>query len=135
MQLDAANDLVFPIAFGSQQSYTWYPEEDITEYPMALGNELVLVAGLQARNNARIVICGSLKMLSDEYSDIEGQGDFAASLILWAVRARGVIQERKVSHNLQGASESSDYYTINEEVHYEMEIEELSHVRLFYLIN
>jgi len=125
MHLDNANELVFPIVFGSGQSYSWYPEEAITEYPMALGNELVLVAGLQARNNARIVVSGSLKMLSDEFGELDGQGEFAKSLVLWAVRARGVIQEKKVMHHLQGATESPEFYTIKEDVHYEMEIEEL----------
>ena len=47
MHLDDANDLVFPIVFGSDNSYSWYPEEAISEYPMAIGKELVLVAGLQ----------------------------------------------------------------------------------------
>jgi len=125
MQLDTANELVFPIVFGSASSYSWYPDEAITEYPMALGNDLVLVAGLQARNNARVVVSGSLKMLSDEFCASAGQTEFAQNLLLWATKARGVIQERKVSHSLQGESESPEYYTIKENVHYEMEIEEL----------
>ena len=60
MQLDSGNELVFPIVFGSASSYSWYPEEPITEYPMALGNDLVLVAGLQARNNGNIMFILSI---------------------------------------------------------------------------
>ena len=31
MKLDESNQLVFPIAVGSQTSYSWYPEEEINE--------------------------------------------------------------------------------------------------------
>ena len=83
---------------------------------------------LQARNNGRVVISGSLKMLSDEFSDLVGQTDFAADIILWACKARGVIRETRVAHHLKGENKSPEFYTINEVVHYEMEIEELKNV-------
>ena len=67
MKLDETNQLVFPICVGSPASYSWFPEEDINEFPLAIGAEVVLVAGLQARNNARIVVSGSLAMFSDTY--------------------------------------------------------------------
>ena len=47
LSVDSANELVFPIMYGSPSSYSWYPEEPISEYPMALGNDLHLVAALQ----------------------------------------------------------------------------------------
>ena len=47
MQLEKGNDLLFPIMSGSIYSYSWYPEEPISQYPMAIGNELALIAGLQ----------------------------------------------------------------------------------------
>jgi len=123
LSVDSANELVFPIMYGSPSAYSWYPEEPISEYPMAVGNDLHLVAALQARNNARILVSGSLKMLSDEYS--AGQEELAANLVLWACKARGVIQAKAVNHHLVGESKSPEFYTINEEVHYEMEIQEL----------
>ena len=46
---------------------SWYPQDKINEYPLAVGEELVLVAGLQARNNARVVIAGSYLMFSDKF--------------------------------------------------------------------
>lgn len=65
-------------------------------------------------------------MLSDEYS--AGQEELAANLVLWACKARGVIQAKAVNHHLVGESKSPEFYTINEEVHYEMEIQELVNV-------
>ena len=75
-----------------------------------------------------MVISGSLKMLSDEFSDLAGQSEFAASVMLWACKARGVIREKRVSHSLKGETQSPEFYTINEIVHYEMAIEELRNV-------
>lgn len=37
------------------------------QYPHAIGRDTVLIAGLQARNNARVVFSGSLSFFSDEY--------------------------------------------------------------------
>ena len=47
MKLDPSNKRVFPIAVGSRFSYSWYPQDKINEYPLAIGEDLVLVAGLQ----------------------------------------------------------------------------------------
>ena len=47
LSVDSANELVFPIMYGSPSAYSWYPEEPISEYPMAVGNDLHLVAALQ----------------------------------------------------------------------------------------
>ena len=37
------------------------------EYPHATGKNTVLVAGLQARNNARVVFVGSIDLFSDKF--------------------------------------------------------------------
>ena len=37
------------------------------EYPHATGKNTLLIAGLQARNNARVVFAGSLEFFSDEF--------------------------------------------------------------------
>ena len=46
----------------------------------------------QARNNARIVISGSLKMFSDEFNLDEAQSDFCNSVLLWVTKNSGVIR-------------------------------------------
>ena len=72
------------------------------------------------------MVSGSLKMLSDDFS--AGQEEFAANLVLWACKARGVIQPKAVKHHLVGQTQSPEFYTINEDVHYEMDIQELVNV-------
>lgn len=39
----------------------------VLQYPHAVGKNTVLIAGLQARNNARVVFSGSLSFFSDEF--------------------------------------------------------------------
>jgi len=126
MKLDEANKLVFPIAVGSPVSYSWYPEEPINEYPLGLGEDLVLVAGLQARNNARIVVSGSLAMFSNAFQENnEAQADFCRSILLWATKHAGVLRAADSRHYRVGETETPPYYTINEHIRYEVRIEEL----------
>ena len=37
------------------------------QFPHAIGKETLLIAGIQARNNARVVFIGSIDFISDEY--------------------------------------------------------------------
>lgn len=67
MIADSTNPLVLDVMHASATAYSYNPDEEVTDYPHAVGTSTLLVAGLQARNNARVVISGSLKMFSDEY--------------------------------------------------------------------
>lgn len=67
MVADTTNPLVLDIMHASSTAYSHNPDEEVTDYPHAVGKSTLLVAGLQARNNARVVIAGSLDMFSDEY--------------------------------------------------------------------
>jgi len=126
MKLDESNQLVFPIAVGSPSAYSWYPEEEINEYPLAIGNELVLVAGLQARNNARIVVSGSLAMFSDAFlAGNDAQQEFTKSVILWATKNSGVLRSTDMTHYRVGETDTPSYYTINEQIRFQIKIEEL----------
>lgn len=68
MSLDEDNKLLIPILTGSSTSYS-YTTEPITDNPHVMGKDTVLVAGLQARNGARMTFIGSLDMLSNEFFD------------------------------------------------------------------
>ena len=37
------------------------------QYPHSVGKNTVLIAALQARNNARVVVTGSIEFFSDEF--------------------------------------------------------------------
>jgi len=126
MKLDPTNKRVFPIAVGSKFSYSWYPADAINEYPLAIGEELVLVAGLQARNNARIVIAGSYAMFSDKFqANNAAQADFVKSVLLWATKNAGVLRHANMKHFRVGESDTPSFYTIEETIRFETQIEEL----------
>lgn len=63
---DADNPLVLKLLTASSSAYTYNPEQAVKEYPHAVGKNTLLVAALQARNNARILFSGSLYFFSDE---------------------------------------------------------------------
>lgn len=67
MIADATNPLVLDVMHASSTAYSYSPDEEVLDYPHAVGKSTLLVAGLQARNNARVVIAGSIAMFSDEF--------------------------------------------------------------------
>lgn len=67
MTADPDNPLVLDILHASWTAYSFNPDEKITEYPHAVGQNTLLIAGLQARNNARVLFFGSLDLFSDEF--------------------------------------------------------------------
>ena len=67
MTADPDNPLVLDVLHGSSSSYSHHPTKDVADYPHAVGTNTLLVAALQARNNARVVFTGSLDMFSDKF--------------------------------------------------------------------
>lgn len=63
---DPDNPLVLRLLTASSSAYSYTPDQPIKEYPHAVGKNTLLVAALQARNNARILFSGSLYFFSDE---------------------------------------------------------------------
>ena len=49
----------------------------------------------------------------------------ATNILLWAMKCRGVLRESNVKHHLVGETKSPEFYTIMEDVHYELTVEEL----------
>ncbi|XP_059061752.1 dolichyl-diphosphooligosaccharide--protein glycosyltransferase 48 kDa subunit [Achroia grisella] len=137
--LDKDNSLVLPILIADSTAYSYNPKSQVKEYPHAVGRKTVLIAALQARNNARIVFSGSLYFFSDEAfnspvskvhgdkvkSDVSGNKALSVHLSQWVFGERGRLRVRSVQHNRQGEKESSNTYTITDTVVYRIEIEEL----------
>lgn len=63
---DAENPLILHLLTASSSAYSYNPQNPIKEYPHAVGKNTLLIAALQARNNARVVFSGSLYFFSDE---------------------------------------------------------------------
>ncbi|XP_041976854.1 dolichyl-diphosphooligosaccharide--protein glycosyltransferase 48 kDa subunit-like [Aricia agestis] len=137
--LDKDNSLVLPILSADSTAYSYNPKSQVKEYPHAVGRKTVLIAALQARNNARIIFSGSLFFFSDEAfnspvakvhgdktkSPTSGNRLLATHLSQWAFGERGQLRVRRVHHHRQGEKESSNTYTITDTVVYRIEIEEL----------
>merc|ERR550532_2544874 len=137
--VDHDNPLVMEILTGSSSAYSHNPDEPVTEYPHATGKGTVLVAGLQARNNARVVFVGSIDMLSDKFFNAKvssssgkkaaksGNQALAVALASWCFQLSGVLRVKGVDHHLEGEKGPQTVaYTIKDDVVYSIDIEEYS---------
>ena len=135
MVTDPSNPLVLNILAGASTTYSHHPEDGIKEYPHAVGRNTALIAGLQARNNARVVISGSMDFFSDEFfaanvekvgmgSQKSGNAALAAALVSWCFQQTGVIRIDSVSHKIAGTADTPAYYTIRQHCEYTLKISE-----------
>jgi len=108
--------------------------------PKLLGTRNVLVSALQARNNARVVISGSMHLFSDvafkaqlqRYSvdakaaavGRSGNQDFAVEVSKWVFQERGVLRYHDLQHSLANG-EKPKMYTIKDDLKFSIVIEEL----------
>ncbi|KAK6620268.1 Dolichyl-diphosphooligosaccharide--protein glycosyltransferase 48 kDa subunit [Polyplax serrata] len=134
---DKENPLVLQILTASDTAYSYVPENAIKEYPHAVGKNTVLIAGLQARNNARVIVSGSLYFFSDEAFtspvqkvstnkkfDLSGNKQVATALTQWVFKEHGVLKVKSVSHSLKSGKKTPNY-TVMDNVVYRIEIEKL----------
>ncbi|XP_007905421.1 dolichyl-diphosphooligosaccharide--protein glycosyltransferase 48 kDa subunit [Callorhinchus milii] len=140
MVADPDNPLVLDILTGSSTSYSFFPDKPVTQYPHAVGKNTLLIAGLQARNNARVVFSGSLDFFSDAFfnSPVQkatpgserysqtGNYELAIALSRWVFKEEGVLRVGKVSHHPVGETKPPHAYTITDLVEYSIVIEKLS---------
>lgn len=138
MTADSDNPLVLDVLHASWTAYSFNPDEKITEYPHAVGQNTLLIAGQQARNNARVLFFGSLDFFSDEFFTssvqnanggtkfaVSGNQDLASSLSQWVFREKGVLRVGKVKHHKVGEKEPPQAYTVLDDVEYSIEIQKL----------
>jgi len=143
MVADPDNPLVLDILTGSSTSYSYFPDRAITQYPHAVGKNTLLIAGLQARNNARVVFSGSIQFFSDAFFNSEvqkatpgaakhaetGNRELAEALSRWVFKEAGVLRVGAVTHHPVGESYPPAAYTITDLVEYSVVIEMLSEGR------
>jgi oligosaccharyltransferase complex subunit beta len=134
--VDPENPLVLEILTASSSAYSYDPNKQISEYPHTVGKNTVLIAGLQARNNARVVFTGSLDLFSDSYAAATAQRPGKAavksgnealikSLTQWVFKEKGVLRLSNVTHHKEGESSPPVAYTVTENVVYSVVLEEL----------
>ncbi|KAF6721871.1 Dolichyl-diphosphooligosaccharide--protein glycosyltransferase 48 kDa subunit [Oryzias melastigma] len=143
MVADPDNPLVLDILTGSSTSYSYFPDRAISQYPHAVGKNTLLIAGLQARNNARVVFSGSLDFFSDAFfnsavqkampgsprHEQTGNMELAVALSRWVFKEAGVLRVGAVSHHRVGETTPPTAYTITDLVEYSIVIEMLSEGR------
>lgn len=139
MIADSENPLILEIMHGTTTSYSYFTDDKIEEYPHAVGKSTLLVAGMQARNNARIVFSGSIDFFSNKFfaasvmksvpgakeSDQSNNRAMAMALTKWVFKEKGVLRVKAVRHHRVGEKDPPQAYTVEDHVRYEIEIEEL----------
>ncbi|KAF7649495.1 hypothetical protein LDENG_00140630 [Lucifuga dentata] len=140
MVADPDNPLVLDILTGSSTSYSFFPDRPISQYPHAVGKNTLLIAGLQARNNARVVFSGSLDFFSDAFfnSAVQkatpgskryeqtGNMELAEALSRWVFKEAGVLRVGAVTHHPVGETTPPTAYTITDLVEFSIVIEMLA---------
>lgn len=138
MTADAENPLVLEIINGYSTTYSYFTTDPISEYPLVVGRSTLLIAGLQARNNARVVFSGSLDFFSNEFftasvmKAVDGQEHTSSSnqqlakyISEWVFKERGVLHVGEVNHHRVGDNDTPGAYTINDDVIYTVDIQNL----------
>lgn len=136
---DKENALVLQILTAESTAYSYNPDQTIKDYPHAVGRNTLLIAALQARNNARVVFSGSLYFFSDEaftnaitYAQTgesfkhSGNLEVAEAISKWVFGETGALRVADVKHHLEGETQPPEQaYTITDPVVYSITIEEL----------
>jgi len=136
---DIPNPLRLVLMTGSATSYSVDPSSDINEYPAAVGRSTILIGALQARNNARIIISGSIDFFSNKFfgADVNkigatknkpeksGNYELAVAMTKWLFKETGVLRIKSVDHHIVGQNTTPPEYTIMDIVKYTIGIEEI----------
>ncbi|KAL4132349.1 hypothetical protein QTP88_009515 [Uroleucon formosanum] len=132
---DPKNPLVLPILHAESTAYSYKPDLPVKDYSLGTGKDLLLIAALQARNNARVVFSGSLYFFSDvafrnsvqkvdgKTYNISGNQEVASNIVLWTLKDRGMIRVKSVNHHKVGESSPPPSYTIMDMAVFLVELE------------
>jgi len=91
----------------------------------SIGENTVLLSVLQARNNARVLISGSLSLFSNRYFTKKTDNEYLTDeLSKWVFKERGVLRASNVSHHKVGQLSEPRTYTVKDKIEYSVIIEE-----------
>jgi len=124
--INEASGLNIAILRGYDTTYSTNPDEPIkVDSHGRFGKDVVLVSALQARNNARVVISGSLLLFSDRFFTSASDNQyFANELSKWVFKERGILRAGTPTHHIVGETQPPLMYRINDEIKYSVLIEE-----------
>ncbi|KAM4089016.1 hypothetical protein ACB094_07G117300 [Castanea mollissima] len=137
--LNPSNSLVLKVLSASPSAYSSNPKSKLSNPPSLAGSAISLVSIVQARNNARILISGSLSMFSNRFfrSEVQkagsptkheksGNEQFLTELSKWVFHERGHLKAMNVRHHKAGEDDEPTIYRVNDDLEYSVEIYEWS---------
>ncbi|XP_074590286.1 dolichyl-diphosphooligosaccharide--protein glycosyltransferase 48 kDa subunit [Curcuma longa] len=137
--LNAANSLVLKVLSASPAAYSANPATKLSSPPSLTGSAISLVSIVQARNNARVLITGSLDMFSNRFlkssvqkagssikNEKSGNQQFLSEISKWVFHERGHLKAINVHHHKVGETNEPSIYRINDDLEYSLEIYEWS---------
>ncbi|EEF37224.1 dolichyl-diphosphooligosaccharide--protein glycosyltransferase, putative [Ricinus communis] len=137
--VNPANGLVLKVLSASPSAYSANPNSKLSSPPSVAGSAISLVSLMQARNNARIMITGSLDMFSNRFfkSGVQsaesaikykksGNEQFVTELSKWIFHERGHLKAVNLRHNKVGETDEPAIYRIKDELDFYVEIYEWS---------
>ncbi|KAI5286368.1 oligosaccharyl transferase glycoprotein complex, beta subunit, partial [Ascosphaera atra] len=110
-----SSELVAPILRAPPTAYSYdkkAPEGEVDD-TFATGSQVALVSAMQARNNARLSVVGSVESLQDRWFDVDVQRshdaqstktlnrEFAKQVTAWTFQEAGVLKAGEVKHYQQ----------------------------------
>ncbi|GER42597.1 glycosyltransferase 48 kDa subunit [Striga asiatica] len=133
------NSLVLKVLSASSSAYSANPTSELLIPPSLTGTAISLVSVLQARNNARVMISGSLDLFSNrllragvqkngslkKYGK-SGNEQFVTEISKWVFHERGHLKAISLKHNKVGETEEPPTYRINDDLEFSVEIYEWS---------
>ncbi|KAK9942408.1 hypothetical protein M0R45_008075 [Rubus argutus] len=135
--INSENSLVLKVLSASPSAYSANPKSKLSSPPLLIGSAISLVSVVQARNNARVLISGSLSMFSDRFfrSEVQKAGSadkheksaneqFLTELSKWVFHERGHLKAVNVRHHKIDEADEPAIYRINDDVEYSVEIYE-----------
>lgn len=145
--LNPVNKLTFSILTGTPTTYSYEKGKNMQkETTLLIGKNVNLVGALQARNNARVVVSGSLKLFSneffnaplkerletpkEEFKSLEKSENqkFVSDVLKWTFGQKKILRVKNVNHFKVPSTDNSlinpSRYTIKDGFHYEISLEE-----------
>ncbi|KAG0479329.1 hypothetical protein HPP92_010187 [Vanilla planifolia] len=137
--VNPANTLVLKVLSASSSAYLANPRTKLSSPPSLTGSAISLVSVVQARNNARVLICGSLDLFSNRFlrygvlksgsskkHDKSGNEQFVTEISKWVFHERGHLKAVNMSHHKVGEEGEPAMYRISDDLVFSVEIYEWS---------
>jgi len=124
--INVPSGLNIAILRGYETTYSANPDTPLKEdHHGKIGKDTILVSILQARNNARVLISGSILLFSDRFFTSGSDNQyFSNELSKWVFKERGLLRAGNATHHRVDETEPPLMYRIKDEITYSVLIEE-----------